>query len=86
MPNVAEVNDTLGWVYYKKDQAALAIPPLLLSVGQDRSNPVFPYHLGLAYAKDRDKVKALESFDEALRRNPNFREATEARLDLNLKN
>ncbi len=47
----AEVNDTLGFIYYKKNLPTLAIPPLKLSVDKEPNNPMFHYHLGLAYAK-----------------------------------
>lgn len=78
LPNQPQINDTLGWVYYRKGLAALAIPPLLASISTDPKHPTYRYHAGLAYAKSGDKVKAREAFDEALRLKPDFREAQEA--------
>ena len=77
-----QVNDTLGWIYYKKDLAALAIHPLQLSVDKAPKNPTYRYHLGLAYAKVGNTVKAREAFDEVLKQKPDFREAEDARRTL----
>ena len=51
LPDHAAVNDTLGWIYYRKNLATLAIGPLQTSVEREPENPVFHYHLGLAYAR-----------------------------------
>jgi tetratricopeptide (TPR) repeat protein len=51
LPDSAPVEDTLGWIYYKKGLAALAIPSFQKSVDQDPANPVYASHLALAQAK-----------------------------------
>ena len=79
LPDQPEFNDTLGWIYYKKDLATLAIPPLQQSVEKDPKNPVYHYHLGLAYAKSGDKGKAKSSLEQALKLKPDFEGAAEAR-------
>ena len=79
----ASVDDTLGWVYLKKGMAASAIPPLESAVKIDPANATYRYHLGLAYAKSGDKVKADDAFAEAIKRKPGFRDAEEARRALN---
>lgn len=79
LPTDADMNDTLGWIYYKKDLAALAIPPFETSVKAQPKNPQYRYHLGLAYAKTGKAEKARDSFTEALKQQPDFREALEAR-------
>jgi tetratricopeptide (TPR) repeat protein len=76
------VNDTLGWVYYKKNLAEQAIPAFESSVQTSPKNPIYRYHLGLAYAKAGRVVKAREALDEALRQKPDYREASEARKAL----
>src|SRR5206468_2690353 len=53
-PDQPDVNDTLGWVYLKKDLATLAIPAFQVSVGKDPKNGSYQYHLGMAYAKTGD--------------------------------
>ena len=79
LPKVAEVTDTLGWIYVKKGLPDLAIPPLLASVEKDPKNASYRYHLGLAYAKKGDKRKARDAFDEALKIQPDMKEAADAR-------
>lgn len=82
LPNAPEVNDTLGFIYYKKDLPALALPLLQASVEKDPSNPEYHYHLGLAYRRAGDKVKASESLSRALALKPDFSGATDARTAL----
>jgi tetratricopeptide (TPR) repeat protein len=82
MQNSSEVDDTLGWVYYKKDLAGLAIPPLEDSVKRDPTNAVHVYHLGLAYLKSGEVTKALNAFDTAVRLKPDFKEAAQKRAEI----
>jgi tetratricopeptide (TPR) repeat protein len=82
MPDRPEVNDTLGWVYYKKNLPDLAIAPLELSVRNDASNPVTHFHLGLAYAKAGQPAKARQALERALELKPDFDGADEARTTL----
>jgi Flp pilus assembly protein TadD len=73
------MQDTLGWIYYKKDLATLAVPPFERSVKLDPRNPTFQYHLGLAYMKAGDSSRARVAFQQALSLAPNFSGAEEAR-------
>jgi predicted Zn-dependent protease len=82
MPNRPEVNDTLGWIYYKKNMTPQAIAALRDSVGRDSRNPVFYYHLGMAYAQSGDAVKARTALQQALSLRPDFPGADEARAAL----
>ena len=82
LPNAPEVNDTLGWIYYRKDLATLAVPALESAVHADPKNASFSYHLGLAYGKTRDVARAARAFDEAVKLKPDFREAIDARAAL----
>jgi tetratricopeptide (TPR) repeat protein len=79
MPNRHEVSDTLGWVYYKKDLATLAVSPLRDAVEKDPANPLYQYHLGLAYAKTGDRRKAREALERALAIKADFAGADDAR-------
>ena len=81
-PEQPVVNDTLGWLYYKKNLTSLAIPPLELSVGKAPKNPVFRYHLGLAYAKLGYSDRARKTLTEAIKLNPEFDGAGDARMVL----
>ena len=79
LSNMPEVDDTLGWIYYKKNLATLAVPPFEAAVHAAPKNATFAYHLGLAYAKARDKAKAMAAFNQALKQRSDFPEATQAR-------
>lgn len=83
LPDTAEVNDTLGYIYYKKNLPALAIPPLRASAEKDPTNAVYHYHLGLAYARAGDNTQASQSLTRALAIAPNFNGAQDARSVLN---
>ena len=72
LPDNPAMQDTLGWIYYKKGLAALAVPPFERSVKLDPRNPVFHYHLGLAYLKAGDSTRARVALQEALTLAPNF--------------
>jgi tetratricopeptide (TPR) repeat protein len=82
LPNSHEVDDTLGWIYYKKGLNTLAIGSFQSSIEKDQKNPVYHYHLGLAYAKNGDKDKARDSLKQALSLNPKFDGAAEAQKTL----
>ena len=79
LPDMPEINDTLGWIYYKKNLPALAIPPLQQAVDKDPKNAGYLVHLGLSYAKAGNKDRARTSLNEALRIDPNLPEAAEAK-------
>jgi tetratricopeptide (TPR) repeat protein len=79
LPGRPEVNDTLGWIYYKKGLASLAVPPLEDAVNAAPKNAEYRFHLGLAYAKAGNATKAGEELRQALALNPTFAGAEEAR-------
>jgi tetratricopeptide (TPR) repeat protein len=83
LPDRAEVNDTLGWIYHKKGLSAMGVAPLLQSVQKDPANPNYHFHLGMAYLGSGDKVKGRAALQKALSLDPNFSEAAEARQRLN---
>src|SRR6185295_18219927 len=78
LPERPEVNDTLGWVYYKKGLATLAIPAFRDSVEKAPKSAVYQYHLGLAYAKAGDKEAARKALTAALQMDPKFSGAADA--------
>jgi Flp pilus assembly protein TadD len=79
LPDRAEVNDTLGWIYYKRGLGTLAVAPLLESVQRDPNNPVYHYHLGLVYAKNGDNAHARQSLQQALALKADFDGAQDAK-------
>jgi Flp pilus assembly protein TadD len=82
LPQSAEVNDTLGWIYYKKGLSSLAVPPLLQSVEASPANASYHYHLGLAYASTGDATKARAAFERSLAIDSTSASATDVRQAL----
>jgi tetratricopeptide (TPR) repeat protein len=79
MPNVAEVHDTLGWVYYKRQTSDRAVEALRNTVKLAPRNAIYHYHLGLAYAQDGNVAGARESLERALTLDKSFANAADAR-------
>jgi tetratricopeptide (TPR) repeat protein len=82
LPNEPSVADTLAWVYYRKNLPASAIPLLRLAIDRAPQDPIYHYHLGLVYAKTGDKAQARQSLERALRLDPRFPGADDARRAL----
>jgi tetratricopeptide (TPR) repeat protein len=78
-PDRHEIDDTLGWVYYKKGLSSLAIASLRRAVTAQQDNPIYQYHLGAAYAQSGDKELARKTLDRALNMSANFSGADDAR-------
>ena len=79
LPDNPDVNDTLGYIYYKKDLHSLAIPALKASLAKNANSPLYHSHLGLAYAKAGDVENARQHLSSALKLKPDFDGAQEAR-------
>ena len=79
LPDLPEVNDTLGFVYFKKNLTGLAINSLKLSVAKDPVNATYQYHLGLAYAGEGDAGHARQALQQALNLQPTFSDAPHAK-------
>jgi tetratricopeptide (TPR) repeat protein len=71
----AAAQDTLGWVYYKRELPALAIPAFEKSAELDPMNPLYQYHLALALQKSGDSVRARGAVQRALKLKPDYTEA-----------
>jgi tetratricopeptide (TPR) repeat protein len=84
LPEAADVNDTLAWIYYRKDLPDMALPPLKLAVERAPDNAMYQYHLGLVYLKTGDVETARDSLARALKIDPNFSGAAQARQALAL--
>ena len=82
LPLLPEVSDTLGWIYYKKNMMPQAITALRDSIDRSPKNPLFHYHLGMAYMRNGDRTKAKTTLEEALRLGANFPGAADARKQL----
>jgi tetratricopeptide (TPR) repeat protein len=81
-PESPITGDALGWAYYKIGSANLAIKELEETVHKTPGNPVYQFHLGMAYADAHRWDKAAESLRTALREDSNFPYALDARTAL----
>ena len=79
LPNAHAVNDTLGWVYYRKGLHALAVPALEQAVEQQPRNAAYLYHLGAAYSGAGDKEKSRGALQRAIAAGGTSPEAVHAR-------
>ena len=70
LPEDPSVDDTIGWIYYKKGLPALAVKPLEDSLRKRPDVAEVLYHLGLTYAKLGDNAKARETLERALKLDP----------------
>jgi tetratricopeptide (TPR) repeat protein len=73
------IMDTLGWIYYKKEIYDSAIQEFSNCVEKEPGNPIFNYHLGLAYNKKWDYINAKKYLEKALELDKEFKGADEAR-------
>jgi tetratricopeptide (TPR) repeat protein len=78
-PEDPDVSDTLAFVYIKKQLGSLAVPLLRQALEKRPNEPVFHYHLGLAYTQTGDKVAARQSLEQALKLKADFEGADDAR-------
>jgi tetratricopeptide (TPR) repeat protein len=65
-----QVTDTIGWIYYKKSLYKTALNYLKECAQRDQKNPLFQYHLGLAYWKVGENDAARRSLENALKLDP----------------
>ncbi|HLG59062.1 MAG TPA: tetratricopeptide repeat protein [Vicinamibacterales bacterium] len=69
-PEVPELMDTLGWVYYKKNLPHLAIPLFERSAAKAPNNAGYQHHLGLSYLQAGDVAKGRAALQRALAAGP----------------
>ena len=79
MPNSPNAADTLGWVFYQKGayQSARDLFEEALRLAEKSKMPDDPtlhYHMGLAYDKTNEPLKAREHLERVLKINPNLLE------------
>jgi tetratricopeptide (TPR) repeat protein len=84
LPNDAEVSDVLGWVYVHNDLPKLGIPHLEDAVRAAPANPIYRYHLGIAYYRAEMPSKAREELTKALGLAQSFPGSTDAERTLEL--
>jgi Flp pilus assembly protein TadD len=79
MPYSPEVSDTIGWIYYHKKLTTLAVRSFREAIDRTPANPTYHYHLGLAHLRAGDTTEARQALQRALKLNPQFSGAADAR-------
>ncbi len=84
LPDLPAVNDTLAYVYIKKQLGALAVPLLKQAIAKQAADkqpedPTYFYHLGLAMAQTGDRAGSKEALERALKLKSDFEGADDAR-------
>lgn len=74
-----QVTNTIGWIYYKKSSYQMALQYLRDSAEKNQKNPLYQYQLGLVYWKLGRMTDARQALQSALKLNPKFSEAENAR-------
>jgi tetratricopeptide (TPR) repeat protein len=70
-PDSPYVQDTLGWIYYRKGLYSSAIRYLKTAVAKE-PNPRRQFHLGMSYLKSGDRGLGQSLVQTALRQDPNL--------------
>ena len=82
VPKSGNIDDTMGWVYYKKGIYPSAVQQLEDAVSQDKEakapSALHHYHLAMAYLMAGKHRQGNEELEEARRLNPNLPEAKQA--------
>jgi tetratricopeptide (TPR) repeat protein len=71
LPGHPEVNDTLGWIYMKKNLTDQAVDTFRTLVVQAPQSPIYHYHYAMALLQKGDRVTAKKECQTALANNPN---------------
>ena len=78
-PNNAEVDDTIGWVFYLKGVYPTAVVHLRDAAENQPSNPVIHYHLAMAQAKSGNAAAGREAYNVGLKLDSSLPEAEQAK-------
>jgi len=70
-PDSPFVQDTLGWIYYRKGLYTMAVRYLKNAVDKE-STPRRQFHLGMSYLKVGDQLTGQKIVREALQKDPNL--------------
>jgi tetratricopeptide (TPR) repeat protein len=82
LPDSPVVFDTAGWAHYKLQSPDAAVAQLSESVRRAPANPVYRYHLGMAYIQAGRFGDAQQSLQQALSINAHFVYANDAKAAL----
>jgi Flp pilus assembly protein TadD len=82
MPESPNTADTLGWAYYYKGTYGFARELLEDAVKVQPADATMQYHLGIVYAKLKDKSNAAMHLKKAISLDPNSQTAKDAQAAL----
>jgi Flp pilus assembly protein TadD len=87
LPTSSNVADTLGWAFYQKGVYQSAIDSFqqaikLAAKNNEPDNPLYHYHLGLAYAKADQPALARQHLEHVLKLDPKYSDADDVRKQL----
>jgi predicted Zn-dependent protease len=71
-PEDPKIQDTLGWIYYRKGQFSRAINYLQFAVAK-QPTAAHEFHLAMTYLKSGDKGQGQELLGKALLKDPNLK-------------
>ena len=84
LPDEPHVNDTLGWIYYRKNMASQALTYLENAAKTSPNDPSHHFHLGMAYVQTGDFGKAKAALQRAFSLKPDFEGSAEAKKALQM--
>ncbi|MDQ6701542.1 MAG: tetratricopeptide repeat protein [Acidobacteriota bacterium] len=70
LPDLWEISDTIGWIYLKKNLSDNAIELFREIVTRQPNNPIYHYHLAMAFTQKGDKAQAMKEAKLALDHKP----------------
>jgi tetratricopeptide (TPR) repeat protein len=82
LPDQPNVNDTLGWVHYKRNSYALAISQFKQALEHRPEDSTIRYHLALAQYANGEKEQAIALLEKVLAGEVQFREKKEVETTL----
>jgi tetratricopeptide (TPR) repeat protein len=78
LPKVANITDTLGWIYARRQLDGMAIPLLREAVKSDPKSAEYRFHLAVALQHSGRKNEARQELSSALKLNAELRQRNEA--------
>jgi Tfp pilus assembly protein PilF len=70
-PDSPTVQDTLGWIYYRKGLYSMAVRYLKTAVDRD-ATPQRQFHLGMSYLKEGNQAAGQKIVRDALLKDPSL--------------
>jgi tetratricopeptide (TPR) repeat protein len=82
LPDDPQINDTLGWAFYKNNRMPEAVQALEDSVAKNDKSATSLYHLGMAYQKNGNLDLARKTMQRAVALKPELKNQPEVQATL----